>query len=124
MNNRATDELLREIGATVELDGALQALGESVHPVILGEPEGYIAKAKEFLRSHICPGACETLSSKGFSSFIETAGAIADMLHVAVYGVNPQYSAAVVWNAAAALAKFGLPATLGCVPCPLAEKEQ
>jgi hypothetical protein len=110
---------MSDLATTVDLGDALVGLGESVNPVILGDPEGYIERAKEFLRCNLCPSPCQVLAAEGFTSFVDTAGIIADMLHVAVYGVNPHYSAAVVWKAAAALARYGLPATLGCVPCPL-----
>ena len=90
--------------------------------MVLGDPEGYIEKAKVILEMQSMPFSREVLSSKGFTEFVDTAAIIADMLHVAVYGINPQYSAAAVWKASDSSAKFGLPATLGCVPCPLAEK--
>jgi hypothetical protein len=126
MPERPTDHILIELQTTVDLNDALRELGECVHPVILGDPEGYTEKAREFLRFNLCVRLrlCELLSEKGLSSFLDTAAMIADLLHVAVFGVNPQYPAVVVWKVAAGLARFGLPATLGCVPCPMANQDK
>lgn len=111
-----------EIRSYCQLDteSVLQEFGEQVHPVVLGEPDGYIAKAKETLRDALCPHTCQFLSNERLTDVIDVALAVGDRL---IDAFSPtKIPTALIWKTATVCAKAGLPMLFQCAGCPLHAK--
>src|SRR5262245_60816784 len=100
----------------VDLRESLIEFGEAVDPIICGEPEGYVQRAKEFLKKHLCAHTCKTLACNRTMAACDIAAAVGDGL-VSSLGGNPSFTVVLLWKVATALASAGLPQILQCSAC-------